>query len=254
MSAIKFKIGDTWSDLVLDLVYPVGSLYMSINSTSPAILFGGSWAAIENRMIIGASSTYAVGNTGGSATTTISSANLPTHVHSVGAHSHGLNSHKHSVGAHAHGLNSHTHGKGTYAADSKTLTGTMTLRGHYVDGDKNRTYRDPWLDNTGICGTTRTKIQRSDGGGYFIDASIPGGSGAVYDSKLTITATHAHTISGTSAAASGNTANSTAFDSGAASGSTANSTAFDTGNGGFANTAMTTISPYYSAYIWRRTA
>ena len=110
MSAIKFKIGDTWSDLVLDLVYPVGSLYMSINSTSPAILFGGSWVAIENRMIIGASSTYAVGNTGGSATTTISSANLPTHVHSVGAHSHGLNSHKHSVGAHSHGLNSHTHG------------------------------------------------------------------------------------------------------------------------------------------------
>lgn len=109
MSAIKFKIGDTWSDLVLDLVYPVGSLYMSINSTSPAILFGGSWAAIENRMIIGASSTYAVGNTGGSATTTISSANLPTHVHSVGAHSHGLNNHKHSVGAHSHGLNSHTH-------------------------------------------------------------------------------------------------------------------------------------------------
>lgn len=68
---------------------------------------------------------------------------------------------------------------------------------------------------------------------------------------------HTHTISTTSTnsgAALGSTANSTAFDSGAASGSTANSTAFDTGNGGFANTAMTTISPYYSAYIWRRTA
>lgn len=104
MSAIKFKIGDTWSDLVLDLVYPVGSLYMSINSTSPAILFGGSWAAIENRMIIGASTTYAVGNTGGSATTTISNANLPTHVHSVGAHSHELNSHTHSIGSHGHGI------------------------------------------------------------------------------------------------------------------------------------------------------
>lgn len=48
-------------------------------------------------------------NTGGSDTFTIASKNLPTHTHSVGAHSHGLNSHKHSVGAHAHGLNSHTH-------------------------------------------------------------------------------------------------------------------------------------------------
>lgn len=116
MSAIKFKIGDTWSDLVLDLVYPVGSLYMSINSTSPAILFGGSWAAIENRMIIGASTTYTVEATGGSATTTISSANLPTHVHSVGAHSHGLNSHTHSIPKHGH----------TYTRPTVSSSGAVT--------------------------------------------------------------------------------------------------------------------------------
>lgn len=59
---------------------------------------------------------------------------------------------------------------------------------------------------------------------------------------------HTHTLTG------GSVADKDAFTSGQASGSTANSTAFDTGNGGFANTAMTTISPYYSAYIWRRTA
>lgn len=240
MSAIKFKIGDTWSDLVLDLVYPVGSLYMSINSTSPAILFGGSWAAIENRMIIGASTTYAVGNTGGSATTTISSANLPTHVHSVGAHSHGLNSHKHSVGAHSHGLNSHTHGVGTYAAASGG-----------AHKHKIPTYRQYGTGSDTDGTTSAWKIGRTqpnaDGGG---DRYTGPGDARAGENE----GSHSHSISGTSGAASGSTANSTVFDSGAASGSTANSTAFDTGNGGFANTAMTTISPYYSAYIWRRTA
>lgn len=29
--------------LVLNKIYPVGSIYMSVNSTSPATLFGGTW-------------------------------------------------------------------------------------------------------------------------------------------------------------------------------------------------------------------
>lgn len=49
--------------------------------------------------------TYANESTGGSATTTIASANLPKHTHSVGAHSHGLNNHTHSVPEHGHGNN-----------------------------------------------------------------------------------------------------------------------------------------------------
>lgn len=28
---------------LINLVYPVGSIYMSINSTSPQTLFGGTW-------------------------------------------------------------------------------------------------------------------------------------------------------------------------------------------------------------------
>ena len=30
---------------LIDLIYPVGSIYMSVNSTSPADLFGGTWEA-----------------------------------------------------------------------------------------------------------------------------------------------------------------------------------------------------------------
>jgi hypothetical protein len=28
---------------VLNAVYPVGAIYLSVNSTSPATLFGGTW-------------------------------------------------------------------------------------------------------------------------------------------------------------------------------------------------------------------
>ena len=34
--------------LDLDTAYPVGSVYINVNSTSPASLFGGSWEALNN--------------------------------------------------------------------------------------------------------------------------------------------------------------------------------------------------------------
>lgn len=47
--------GDTGSiDNLLDNVYPVGSIYMSVNSTEPSILFGGTWERLKGRFLIGA--------------------------------------------------------------------------------------------------------------------------------------------------------------------------------------------------------
>ena len=57
------------SDL-LNLIYPVGSIYMSVNSTSPATLFGGTWKQIKDKFLLSAGDTYVGGNTGGNATHT----------------------------------------------------------------------------------------------------------------------------------------------------------------------------------------
>ena len=38
--------------LSLSSVYPVGSIYMSVNSTSPATLFGGTWERIQDRFLL----------------------------------------------------------------------------------------------------------------------------------------------------------------------------------------------------------
>lgn len=51
-------------DVSVDTVFPVGSIYLSRNNTSPAELFGGTWVKIASeRVLMGASSTHAAGTT-----------------------------------------------------------------------------------------------------------------------------------------------------------------------------------------------
>ena len=52
------------SDDLLDTIYPVGSIYMSVNNTSPASFLGGTWEQIKDRFLLGAGSKSA-GATGG---------------------------------------------------------------------------------------------------------------------------------------------------------------------------------------------
>lgn len=85
-----FEISDKWDvkvygkllkQFILDSTYPVGSIYMSVNSTSPATLFGGTWSQLQNRFLLGAGSSYTAGNIGGAATVTLTTAQMPAHTH-----------------------------------------------------------------------------------------------------------------------------------------------------------------------------
>ena len=76
----------TTKDIAL-LSYPIGAIYQSTVSTSPAILFGGTWEALEGRMLIGANGTYPAGSTGGEATVALTLEQMPQHRHEVGARS-----------------------------------------------------------------------------------------------------------------------------------------------------------------------
>lgn len=69
------------SSTIFDNIYPVGSIYMSVNNTNPSNLFGGTWTQLKDRFLLGAGSTYTNGSTGGSATKRLSVANLPSHTH-----------------------------------------------------------------------------------------------------------------------------------------------------------------------------
>ena len=49
------------------MIYPIGSIYMSVNSTSPQILFGGTWEQIKDKFLLASGTSYSNGATGGSA-------------------------------------------------------------------------------------------------------------------------------------------------------------------------------------------
>lgn len=67
---------------ILDIIYPIGSIYMSVNSTNPNSLFGGTWERIKGRFLLGADdSTYKNGNTGGESSHTLTESEIPAHNH-----------------------------------------------------------------------------------------------------------------------------------------------------------------------------
>lgn len=67
---------------ITDKIYPVGSIYISVNSISPADLFGGTWEQIKDRFLLSAGNSYTAGSTGGEAQHTLTVDEMPKHRHS----------------------------------------------------------------------------------------------------------------------------------------------------------------------------
>ena len=76
-AAIAAALADRWK-----VDKPVGCLYMSFESTSPATLFGGSWTQLKDRFLLSVGDTYkSAGLTGGEADHTLTVAEMPSHSH-----------------------------------------------------------------------------------------------------------------------------------------------------------------------------
>ena len=165
--------------------YPVGAYYISSVATSPAVLFGGTWEQVKDRMILAVGDTYkTVGTTGGSATTKLVVNNIPSHNHTCstnGWHSHGASTG--SAGWHNHTL---------YWTDNGHNTGTSY---GYIDGE----------------GAPKSN--------YYYSTGTEGAGNHTHGVSIDGNGNHDHSIG-------------------------------YTGSG----TAFTTISPYITAYVWRRTA
>lgn len=66
-----------------DNIYPVGAVYISMNSTNPSTLFGGTWEQIVDRFLLACGNAYAAGSTGGEATHQLTVNEMPKHRHQV---------------------------------------------------------------------------------------------------------------------------------------------------------------------------
>lgn len=253
---------------VLKKVFPVGSFYTSYNvNTNPASLLGfGTWAAMQGRFLLSASSAYPAASTGGAATHIITVAEMPAHSHtgstaSAGGHTHAATTA--SSGAHAHTISvasagAHTH-SGTAASNgAHTHTrGTMNITGTVRAGTSDE---GPFPGNVVTSGAFTT----APTGGNGADGATPGGA---YD--LTMDASrswtgatsssgaHTHTIATASAGAHVHTASCasagahthtvTVATNGA---HTHTVTVGNTGGG----SAISLMPPYVAVYMWRRTA
>lgn len=65
---------------LVDLIYPVGSVYISFNNKAdPSMLFGGTWERIRNRFLWAATENGVMGETGGEESHTLTVSEMPSH-------------------------------------------------------------------------------------------------------------------------------------------------------------------------------
>lgn len=107
---------DKGKEDLLNFVYPVGSIYMSVNNVSPQTLFGGTWQKIEGRFLIAANNTYTNGTTGGSADATVVS-----HTHTVNGTALSNGAHTHSGTTERAGTHYHFIGRKQNAASGNNV-------------------------------------------------------------------------------------------------------------------------------------
>lgn len=76
---------------LLNIIYPVGSIYTSTVNQNPKTLFGfGTWEQIQDRFLLAAGSSYSAGSTGGAADHKLEIDEMPAHTHNVGLESQKL--------------------------------------------------------------------------------------------------------------------------------------------------------------------
>lgn len=224
---------------IMNLIYPIGSIYMSVNNVSPQTFLGGTWEAINGRFLVAQGSNGSSGNDALNLTAGNSGGyTAPQN----SAHSHGAGTlaadstnlaHTHETGSHYHTLNSHTHGVGSLSvgpsehklrlSSFKIGTSTTTRNGPISSaGYSSATFSDGHTIS-GATGSPTTPGNNTSNTTYSTRNSTTGAlSGTAYTGAMSANANHGHTISG----------------------STDSTSAVTSGN----------LPPYLAVYMWKRTA
>lgn len=129
---------------LLDLLYPIGALYLSASDTDPGAALGGTWQRIEDRFLLAAGTAYVAGSTGGQALHSLTAGQMPSHTHHVqGITGTDSTTHDHGIPNIASGGS----GSGAYAESWGGGSGSRELRtdsvcinhNHEVDLDTQST-------------------------------------------------------------------------------------------------------------------
>lgn len=158
--------------------------WASNDPTSPASFIGGTWERVEGEFIMGASSAYPVGTTGGSATHTRTTAEMPSHSHSgstgsAGSHSHSASTD--SAGWHSHSGTTNGAGEHSHNVNAEYKSG----------GDDGESYR---IRNYGAS-WANYKFTTSSDGSHTHSFSTNGTGSHTHTVSIGDAGAHSHTVS-----------------------------------------------------------
>ena len=206
----KFELND-----FLLAVYPVGSIYMSVNDVNPGTLFGGTWVSWgAGRVPVSVDENDTKFNnaeqTGGAATHTLTANQIPGHTH--------------------------TYAKPNSATGSTTVSASSTNA-----TEKNLpTHLQAFSDRVV---TAVDQLAAATGAGVSLNGYSSTGT---VNAVTGINGAHTHTI-GTSSTASGSTGGGNGHTH------TISTTSTASGSTGGGN-AHNNLQPYITCYMWKRTA
>lgn len=161
--------------------------WASNDPTSPASFIGGTWERVEGEFIMGASSAYPVGTTGGSATHTQTTAEMPSHSHSGSTGSAGSHSHSASTGS----AGSHSHSGTTDWAGSHTHDATINSNGSSTGGSSGLVSSSMGYGNGYYDATIKTK----SAGSHTHSFSTNGTGSHSHTVSIGDAGAHTHTVS-----------------------------------------------------------
>lgn len=81
LEALRGPKGEKGDPLSVLEAYPIGSIYISTNATSPATLFGGKWNEIHGAFLFANSALHKAGEIGGEEEHTLTANEMPEHAH-----------------------------------------------------------------------------------------------------------------------------------------------------------------------------
>lgn len=228
ITAIRYLINQAKAEAIL-AAHPVGSLYWSSKDTNPGTLFGGTWKRIKDRFVYAMGDNDSVDVTGGNATITLTTQNLPSHTHTGPSHTHSYT---------PSGSISVTTNP-TFTGTAKNTTSTVTNSSSTTTKTLTGSYGPFWASGspsgTGIITAERITDRFGD------DAW----SGGKYTFSIDAKHEHRYTASGT---ISGGAYTFTGTEGTTGSASTGNTGA--TGGG----VAFNNMPPFVNKYCWERTA
>ena len=221
---ITIPSGASMND-IMNLVYPVGAIYLSTSEVSPGTLFGGTWERLKDRMLIGAGDVYKAAATGGSSKVSYTPSGTVNDTLLTAAQS----GHEALSGTFTSGIQSNDH---QHYVPGQTTSGENVNHTHNMNGI-----------HTSALGQPKLGLVESPAYAGLVQVAGQSKTGTENEG-------HVHTINGqwTNGMSSNHTHN-VAVSFAAADAKASHGHDFEG-----TPTTLDTISPYLSVYMWKRIA